>query len=320
MGERYGISSRAIIGNFYQTLEQNFASSWPGRVGMGPFASDQGSETYKWLGMSPAMREWIGGREAKGLRSNGITIENKVYEATLDISVDDLRRDKTGQIMVRVGEMADRANAHWAKLLSELLIHGDTTNRGLAYDGQYFFDTDHSEGDSGSLSNAITASDYGVLNVSTAAEPTPAELAQVILAMVQHQYSYLDDQGEPLNEGAREFVLMVPINMWAAAEQVTGQAILNTGSGTIDNPIRSNVFRIEAVANPRLDWTTELALLRTDGRVKPFILQEEQPLKASMIGEGSELEFRERTWQFGIEAIRNVGYGYWQHATKATLS
>src|SRR3990172_9481985 len=113
------LSSRAIIGEFYKTLEQDIGASWIGGLSM-YFASDQNSEEYPWLGMTPMMREWIGGRNAKGFRENGITIKNKHYEATLEVLLKDLRRDKTGQVMVRIREMAQRANAHWASLISTL--------------------------------------------------------------------------------------------------------------------------------------------------------------------------------------------------------
>ena len=105
------LSSRAIIGRFYQALEQDAGVSWVDPISM-LFTSDQASETYAWLGQSPAMREWIGGRNAKGFRENGITIANKKYEATLEVPLDWMRRDKTGQIQVRIDEMAQRANAH----------------------------------------------------------------------------------------------------------------------------------------------------------------------------------------------------------------
>ena len=85
------LSSRAIIGEFYATLEQDLGNSWINSLS-NYFPSDQEAETYKWLGQTPAMREWIGGRQAKGLTDNGITIANKDFEATLEIMVKDLRR------------------------------------------------------------------------------------------------------------------------------------------------------------------------------------------------------------------------------------
>ena len=62
-----GLGSRAIIGKFFAALEQYTGLSWIELVSV-LFDSDQESETYKWLGQSPVMREWIGGRHAKGFR------------------------------------------------------------------------------------------------------------------------------------------------------------------------------------------------------------------------------------------------------------
>ena len=110
------LSSRAIIGEFYATLEQDLGGMWvPGLSNY--FASNQESETYKWLGQAPQMREWIGGRQEKALRDAGVTIVNKTYEGTLEVLLDEICRDKTGQVMVRVRELAQRTNSHWAKLL-----------------------------------------------------------------------------------------------------------------------------------------------------------------------------------------------------------
>ncbi|MEI8350089.1 MAG: Mu-like prophage major head subunit gpT family protein [Candidatus Omnitrophota bacterium] len=314
--DQSGLSSRAIIGKFFEILETSKDTAWPFRVGM-EIPSNQESETYKWLGFAPALREWIGGRQAKGLRENGITIKNKKYEATLEIDVDDLRRDKTGQINIRIAELADRVNAHWGSLLSTLIANGGAT---VCYDGQYFFDNDHSEGDSGTLSNLLTVSDYGDLNVTTAADPTANEMAKVILKMIQHIYSLKDDQGEPMNENAKAFMIMVPVNMWAAGLQAASSNLLSTGTGAIDNPLKNGGFSLDVIANPRLSTTTVLYAFRTDGRAKPFILQNEEDIKVDAISEGSEEEIKNNRHLYCVKTLRNVGYGYWQQAIKATLS
>ena len=315
-----GISSRAIIGRFYQTLEGEFAGSWASRLGM-LFDSNQESETYKWLGATPAMREWTTGRLPKGLRSSGITIENKTFESTLEIDVDDLRRDKTSQILLRVDELAARARQHWEKLLSTLIANGTGDTSGLCYDGQYFFDDDHSEGSSGTLKNLLTATEVTQLDVATATAPTESEMALAILGVIGHLFSFKDDQGEPTNGDARRFLVMVPVPLWGPALSAARARLLQAASGTVrDNPLQNTDFNIEVVCNPRLTWTANFAVFRTDGRAKPFILQEEQPIEMSAIAEGSEEEFKNRKHLYGVTAIRNAGYGMWQHAAHATLS
>lgn len=304
------LSSRAIIGEFYATLEQNVGAQYvPGISAL--YNSDQESETYKWLGMAPQMREWIAGRHAKGFRENGITIVNKTFEATMEVLVDEIRRDKTGQVMTRVRELAARTNSHWAKLLSTLIISGESA---VCYDGQFFFDTDHSEGDSGAQSNDIT------FDVVTPTAPTAAEFESAILKAVEKMIGFKDDQGEPMNEEASSFLIMVPVSMMSSAAAALKNPVIVDGSGARTNTL-TNIggFNFELSVNPRLTWTDKFATFRTDGQVKPFIRQEEEGVTMSSVAEGSELEFTENKHWYGVKAIRNAGFGYWQQAVLTTL-
>ncbi len=318
-----GLGSRAIIGSFYAALEAITGSGWVGPISM-LFNSDQASEDYKWLGMSPAMREWIGGRNAKGLRENGITIKNKTWEGTLVIPVDWIRRDKTGQIQVRINELASRASELDSKLLSNLINSGNGSTYGNCYDGQYFFDTDHSEGSSGTQTNALVASDYSELNVSTATNPTVAEMNAAILKVIQHLFTFKDDQGEPLNGAAKNFMVMIPVNMMGAAMGAVYAKIINASGGAYDNTIANAAaaqgFNVTCAVNPRLTIGADFYVFRTDAPAKPFIRQEEEPLQVDAIAEGSEHEFKNNEHLYGTKRICNVGYGYWQYACKATLS
>jgi phage major head subunit gpT-like protein len=308
------LSSRAIIGEFYAALEQDAGQSWiAGTSNL--FESNQESETYKWLGMAPAMREWIGSRHAKGFRENGLTIVNKTYEGTLEVLVDEIRRDKTGQVMVRVRELAQRTNAHWASLLSTLLIAGESA---LCYDGQAFFDTDHSEGDSGTLSNDIS------VDITTTTAPTGGEMETGILKTIETIMGFKDDQGEPMNENARAFTVMVPVPFMSAAAAAIGSEIIVDASTSRTNRILTmgslGGFQISLAINPRLTWTTKFATFRTDCETRALIRQEEEGVTVSAIAEGSELEFNEQRHRYGVKAIRNVGYGYWQRACLATFT
>lgn len=303
-----GLSSRAIIGTFYARLAVATAASWIDAISM-EFQSDQESETYKWLGMSPAMREWVGGRQAKGLRENGITVVNKPFEATLEIPLDWMRRDKTGQIQVRVNEMAARAVTHWQSLLSGLIANGET---GICYDGQYFFDTDHAEGKSGSQSNDITVDISAVPAVlhGTATNPSPEEIRAMVFAGVTQILGFKDDQNEPMNEMARRFQVQVPTAWFTNAAAGLKNPIIGGDTNTVTS---LDGYSFDVAVNPRLTWTDKLAVFRSDGDTKPFIRQSETGVEVDAIAEGSELEFEHRMHHYGIYASRNVGYGYWQH-------
>lgn len=313
MGAKKLLTSRAIIGEYYMRLQQG-ANSWVNRLAM-KIDSNQASEDYAWLGMAPTMREWIGGRHAKGLRENSFRIDNKLHEATMEVSIDDIRRDASGQIMVRVGELARRTLSYPARLITTLIENGASQ---VCYDGQYFFDTDHSEGSSGSQSNKVTVdiSALPVTNHGSTTAPSTAEMQGAILAGAQQLVGLKDDQGEPLNENATSFMIMVPTTLWAVALAAVRLPVIDSGDA---NTIPATNFTFEVVVNPRLTWTDRFAIFRTDADTKSMILQEELPVEIDAVAEGSELEFKERKHWYGVTWAGNVGFGFWQHAVQVIL-
>jgi len=311
------LSSRAIIGEYYARLEANPGLGWINGVS-NLFLSDQNSETYAFLGQSPAMRQWIGGRQAKGSRVNSLSITNVHYEATLEVAKKDVRRDKTSQIVARIQDMADRAVTHWASLLSTLLLNGPTT---VCYDGQYYFDTDHTEGDnttnqSNSISVDISALPAAVHGVVTA--PSVEEMQQSILSGIAAIMGFKDDRNEPMNENARAFVVIVPVSLYLTAVA----AISTLATVALQQNLNPNLIAALSVTvemNARLTWTDKFAVFRTDSPIKGLIRQTEQDVEMKAKAEGSEFEFDNDAWQFGIDAWRGVGYGYWQRACLVTM-
>ncbi len=302
-----GLSSQAIIGRFFRRLEEFADAAWWTRLAM-RFASTQESETYRWLGMVPQVREWVGGRQIKPLRSQGLTIVNKVWESTIRVDADERRRDKSGQILIRVNEMARRVATHPNRLLTELLLNGATAP---AYDGQAYFSSGHSEGDSGAQSNSIT------FDASTATAPTADEMHEAIIAGMSQILRFLDDQGEPMNESAREFMVMVPLPFLSATLTSLSSQQIDSSS----NPLAGEgPYRLTWVANPRLTWTDRFAVFRVDGESRPFIFQEELPVQVQALAEGSELEVNENQHQYGVKAVHAAGYGFWQDACLVTFN
>ena len=311
------LSSRAIRGMYFARLEQNAGAGWVnGLANM--FGSDQASETYAFLGQSPTFREWVGGRQAKGLSSNALTIVNKHYEATLEIAKKDARRDKTAQIEARVQEFADRAQSHWASLVSTLLLNGDST---VCYDGQYYFDTDHSEGSSGTQSNKITVTIAGLpaaVHGSTTA-PSVEDFQQCMLKGIAAILGFKDDKGEPMNENAKKFIVKVPIGLYLTASAAV-TAITTAALAQNLNPNLVADLDIQVVMNPRLTWTNKFSVHRADSPIKGLICQSEQEVELKVKGEGSEFEFDNDAWQFGLDSWRSCGYGYWQRACQVILA
>lgn len=312
------LSSRAIMGMYFARLETDPGLGWLNDVS-NLFASDQASETYNFLGQSPAMREWVGGRHAKGFKGEGLTIVNKHYEATIEVQKRDARRDKTAQIQARIEEFSDRAVTHWASLVSTALLAGAAT---VCYDGQYFFDTDHSEGASGVQSNSISVDISNLpaaVHGAAATAPSVEEMQQSILAGITQILTFKDDRGEPMNENARSFTVKVPPSLYMVA--VAACSGLTTAALQQNlNPNLIASMNVKVVMNTRLaSWTDKFAVFRTDSPIKALIRQTEQDVELKAKAEGSEFEFDNDAWQFGIDAWRGCGFGYWQRACLVTM-
>lgn len=311
------LSSRAIAGMYYARLESNRELAWVDALS-NLFLSSQRVEEYAFLGQSPGFREWLGDRQAHGMRTNSLRVESKHYEATLEIAKRDLRRDKTGQIMARVEEFADQSLRHWAKLLSQLINDGET---GLCYDGRPYFDTAHSEGSSGVQSNRITVdiSAMPTLVHGTTTAPSVEEMQYAILYGITQLLSFLDDQGEPMNETATRFMVQAPLSMFFAASAAAGGQATQAHSVANLSPNVLDRFSVSVMMNPRLTWTDKICVHRLDSPIKGFIRQQESELELKSKAEGSEYEFDFDAWQFGLDSWRGLNYGYWQRSCLVQL-
>lgn len=302
------ITSRGIRGMILARLDTG-DNSWVNAVTM-RMDSDQAKEEYAWLGSAPGMREFIGGRLPAELAESSFSIANTDFEGSITFKTKDMRRDKLGMITVRTSQIADRAMDHPAKLLSALLINGASK---LCYDGQYFFDTDHSEGKSGTQSNKITS------KAATITAPTVQEMTDAILAGIQAMYGFKDDRGEPMNQSAKGFQVQVPVTMMATALSAV-TALLVGGGNTNILPALAGKFSVDVVPNARLTWTDTICVLRTDEAAKPFILQQEGDPDVVTLDENSEYAILNKECLFGIDWSGNVGFAYWQHAVSVTFA
>ena len=318
--ERLALSTRAVIGMIMTGLKTSFPNDWANLLGM-KFDSSQLTETYNWLGASPDLREWIGGRQMKGLRKEVLSLTNKKFESSLGIARDDMTRDKLGMIQVRIEDLARRALLHWRSLSSTVIVGGTGDTYGTCYDGQYFFDDYHASGSSGTQKNLLTATEVAALNVTTAAAPTQSEMALAILNTIGYMLAWKDDQGEPANESAAEFLVMVPYNLWGSAlAAATKEVIVGASGATSSNPIVTSGFRVRVAMNARLTGTTVFYVFVTDQPTKALILQEEEGPVVEALAEGSDHAFKEDEYLFGVKCRRNIGYGEWMRAAHCTLS
>ena len=341
------ITQRKVMGMFFLALEQYLGQTWIDKVS-NAFESNQELETYAGLGMVPQFREWVGSKQANSFNEFSITIVNRDFEATIAFKNKDLRRDKTDQVRARIGDLAQRAIAHDALLLSGLINGGTSTTVTISgmrstvikcYDGQALFSSSHTIGTQ-SLNNSITlslttlATSLGTsVGVGTTTTPTPAAVAALIQLCVQQLYGFVDDQGQPLNEFSREFIVMVPVSFSGAANAAVKGQYLALG---YDNPLKFveapslSEVGFTVVPNPRLTWTTSIAVFCADCPYKALIRQYEQltadssdemgfgedeglPVGSGIVmkvlGPGSDHEYKNNEQLFSVEKSGFAGWG-----------
>jgi phage major head subunit gpT-like protein len=107
----------------------------------------------------------------------------------------------------------------------------------------------------------------------------------------------------------------------ARSQTAVSQAFLTSGQSNPITGLKSMGYNFDVILNPNLTSATDkVYMFRTDAKLKPFILQEETSPKVTVIGAGSEEEFKNRRHLFGTERIGNAGYGLWQYAQRTAIS
>lgn len=305
---------RNVRGAFNHKLESMGSLIWTPKIAS-VFSSDQESEIYKFLAEVPVMRKQgasgaQGGPQIKrGLTDFGITVYNDIYESELYVNRHDKRRDKTGLMMARIGELAERAAELPDKLVSAML----ETN-GNSFDGVAFYHaSSHASG-----ANAIT-----VNGISDPLAMTTTLAETVVRRLTQQVFLQKDTAGEPMNQFARKFLLMVHpdcLGVFAAAIRNLTTAdsgvIVRSTTGALQDLGISYVL----VANPRFTGNTNAYLFRIDGPIGSIIWQDELAADLIVLDETSEHAKKTGECLYRVERVCAAAYGRHQLTVRATMA
>jgi phage major head subunit gpT-like protein len=298
-----GLLTKGLRSEFFNRLEgtQTHFEELATRI-----VSNSDRETYRWLGTVPKMREWGTGRLAKGLRTESYSVDNLKYESTLEVDRDEISDDQTGQIRIRVAELAQRAATHKDFLISQLLISGATSGFN-SYDNVAFFNAAHVSGGSGSQDNDLTST------AASTSNPTVDEFKTALKQAISTMMGFKDDQGEPTPIGATGLVCVVPPAMFFTALEAINASVINNTTNVLSGAAK-------VISMPWLTDATTWYLLKTDGVVRPFIFQDREPIEFSSLAPDSEEVFKREKFLFGVRARYRLAYGYWQFAVRTQFT
>lgn len=311
------LSSVGIIGLMLSIMEVATRTPWSFMLSHQNFDAQDDTVEYAFASATPQMRRWVGGRNAKRLFAQSVSLKSEPFEATVVDFVKNWVYDKTGMLRKRVENFIGRSYTHWDKLATEVLLLGEST---YTYDGAYFFSASHSTGDSGTIKNLLTSSEISALNVSSTSAVTTLEAADIIFGLLAYFQTFKDDVGEPIHEDLSSMMVMVPSVHYGAFASAASAKTVTNGTITRDNPLAVMPdLNIVVKANTRLTDATKIYAFALNGD-PAFILQQQGPVKMSSKAEGSDFEHDTDQWEFGMQASRTVGLFCWQAAIKATLS
>lgn len=301
---------------FFDGLGKRIDGSWATSIGT-LISSDSEVENYNWIGTAPKMEEWLGEAPLKQRPNYSATLKNKSFISAERIDKGDLRRDKTGQVRSIISSLGDATGAHWEELVDTLISNGETASgtdlEGKPYDGQAFFDTDHSYTGSEYTTNQSNDLSAGVYNIATATAPTTEEAADILNDLVGNFYALKDDRGRAINNNVQSFTVMVgTVALWAPLNRA---ATADNLAGGETNSAKQ--FNIKVILNPALSAkTTKVYAFANMQPLGAFILQDEVPVSVGEEDPGRLVKYI----TVDAQAVRNAGYGLWQKAMLATLS
>lgn len=264
------------------------------------------TETYGMLGNMPGIREWLGDRRFKELRAMDFSISNKLWESSVLIPKTNVDDDHLGLYGPVMSDLAAEAVAHPDELLfGSMIANGHTS---LIWDGQYFFDTDHVWGDSGTQSNLLTPACVSASAVTALEARAAFEAARLKLI------GYKNDQGKLFNRTIvtkySDLLIVCHPNLELAFKTAFQAGILSNNSVvTIDVP------QVQSCA--LLSSAAEFYVFNLKSSMKPFIFQAREALNSQTTG-ANDLETKDL--KFMTQARYNFGYFAWWNCIKNTMT
>ena len=272
------------------------------------------TEQLAWLGNVAPMRQHTGGTQPGRPVEFTYAIRNEKFSSGVTIPGSWWRNDKTGLARQRITQLATRYQEWPGKLVAQLIEAGFT---GLAHDGKAFFAADHVIGKA-SFSNLIS------YDAAVAASPTANECSLAVARAIATMAGFLDDQGEPMNEGMEQVTVVCHTSIGDVMEAALSARQLDTGTGSRDNTLAVNKVRKNLIISPRftgLAASNRIAVFRSDAQATPFVMQENlAERRLEILGEGSDHYTKlDEAWA-AMFAVGNAGYGNPQDAIAVTFT
>lgn len=246
---------------------------------------------HRWLGDVPSMKVWEDERQIEWLSSEGFSVTNEDYEATISVHRDDVQYDKLQLVAPRIRALAEEAlRKPWLLLIA--LINAGFTATG--YDGATFFSDSHATGDNKATA-ALALASYEALFVQMLGQTTASGNAMDI----RPTHIFFDPALE------------------ATVRTIIKASTVSTGGDNI------HLNEVEMLPMPGLT-SNYWGLCDLSKTMKPFIWQQ-MPVVNGIEGQGSlinfnmlddanvhESAFMRKEYIYGVERSGKAAYAFHQ--------
>ena len=319
MGYEY-LTQDELIAAYFEAKSSIVLPPWMDEIS-NYFTTPQSEKgKYPITGAVPRLREGVEGQRTYiNPRVDNVEITNLFHEVSMNFKKSELRRDQTGQLMMRIGEFADADAEDWVKKITTLITGGEATT--TAYDGNFFFDTNHKKYDTngnllGTYQSNIKQIDISASPVTTTGDttnPSVESMAYAITQGIATLQAVEDTMGEKRQPGASQFRVLCPTTLGGQAIDAVSSRFLDGGRS---NVIPGNTeYTVQASSTAYLnDFTAKFVIFHTGKRAKPFIRQEEDMIELQTLWLDSEHAAKNDEVLAMLTGWRNAKAGMWEDA------
>lgn len=287
---------KGILTNFFEAYE---ATAPVADELMTKVTSTGAGEDYAWISGNPSLRKMLGERVPQRFKAYKYHLDNEEYEASVEVLRKDIKDDTTGKYLTQARSIGESV-----KEFPDEQIFGDLLPNGfanLAYDGQYFFDTDHGYGEDGAVqSNLLTS----------ALDATSFATARTMLRQMKL------DNGKRINKKL-DLRLIVPVELEATARGIVEPENIIVGGVPVANP---NYQAAKVVVSTELTDANNWYLANVAGTILPFVEQTREFIPFEALEDGSEKAWWNKIYYYGTYWRGAYGYGLYQKIVGANVA
>jgi hypothetical protein len=288
-----------------ETLGNQWFSPFTKEIG----STDPDSEEHAWLTGTMQMTEQTGDPELAEPPAATQTVRHKDWVCGFRMKLKHWLANKTSMVEAMIDEQVEVAMSHPGQRIQELIVAGEAAT---CYDGQFYFDTDHAEGDSGTQDNDITYAKAGTL-------PTVAESKAAILKAIGQMMGFKDAKGNYLHLNASEFVVLCPTAIYTTIAEACVVPLISGGETNILGT--GQLFKVKPQVIPA--WSgNKFAVVRarSAGKGNAFVKQTFIDPKPVILGPDSEHAKLKDEVLVKVSGTYQLAYARWQEICLCTFT